>query len=241
MAEFAAPSVTIVLPAYNAAGIVGGSVARLRDELHSDSPDLLEIIVVDDGSNDGIAEEAREAGADSVIEFERNKGKGAAVRAGVLAASGEIVVFTDVDLSYGPEVIQEAVTAVREGAAVCVGQRKVDTGTAIRKAGSRLIKWCTRRLLSEDYDTQCGIKAFEGKLAKQIFSVVGMNRFAFDIEIFFVIKSWGVRFETLDVVAEQREASTVRAMRDGFATLRDSMRIARRARRGAYERKGEEH
>ena len=166
------PSVTIVLPAYNAAGIVGDSVARLRAELPYDP---LEIIVVDDGSKDQTAKEASQA--DLVIEFKRNKGKGAAVRAGILAANGEVVVFTDVDLSYGPEVIQEVVAAVRRGAKVCVGQRKIDTGTAIRKAGSRLIKWYTRRLLSEDYDTQCGIKAFEGSLAKQIFSVVGMNRF----------------------------------------------------------------
>ena len=231
------------MPAYNAAGIVGDSIARLRVELQSDllAIDQLEIIVVDDGSNDETAEEASRAGADSVIEFARNKGKGAAVRAGVLAASGEIVVFTDVDLSYGPEVIREAIAAVHEGAAVCVGQRKVVSGTAIRKVGSRLIKWCTRRLLSEDYDTQCGIKAFEGDLAKQIFSVVGLNRFAFDIEIFFIMKSWGIRFETIDVVAEKREASTVRAMRDGFAALRDTMRIARRARKGAYERRGKEH
>lgn len=230
------PSVTIVLPAYNAAGIVGDSVARLRAELPYDP---LEIIVVDDGSRDRTAKEASQA--DLVIEFNRNKGKGAAVRAGILRANGEIVVFTDVDLSYGPEVIQEVVAAVQKGVKekgvkVCVGQRKIDTGTAIRKAGSRLIKWCTRRLLSEDYDTQCGIKAFERSLAKQIFSVVGMNRFAFDIEIFFIMKSWGVRFETIDVVAEKREASTVRAMRDGFTTLRDSMRIARRSRRGIYRK-----
>lgn len=231
--ELATPSVTIVLPAYNAAEIVGSSIARLRADLGY-SP--LEIIVVDDGSADETAEEARGAGADSVIEFVRNKGKGAAVRAGVLAASGEIVVFTDVDLSYGPAVVEEAVAAVREGASACVGQRTIDTGTALRKAGSRLIKWRTRRLLSEDYDTQCGIKAFEGDLAKQIFSVAGIDRFAFDIEVFFIMKVWNVRFDTIDVVAEKRQASTVRALRDGFATIRDSIRIARRARRGAYER-----
>lgn len=225
------PSVTVVLPAYNAAGIVGGNIARLRAEL---SYDPLEIIVVDDGSEDDTAAEAREAGADLVIEFPRNSGKGAAVKEGVLAANGEIVAFTDVDLSYGPEVIQEAVKAVQEGALACVGQRKVDTGTAFRKVGSRLIKWRTRKLLGEDYDTQCGIKAFEGDLAKQIFSAVGINRFAFDIEVFFIMKVWNVRFETLEVVAEKRQTSTVRGLRDGFDTLRDSALIARRARRGAY-------
>lgn len=233
ISELATPSVTIVLPAYDAAGIVGSSIARLRADLGY-SP--LEIIVVDDGSADETAEEARGAGADSVIEFVRNKGKGAAVRAGMLAASGEIVVFTDVDLSYGPAVVEEAVAAVGEGASACVGQRAIDTGTAIRKAGSRLIKWRTRRLLSEDYDTQCGIKAFEGNLAKQIFSVARIDRFAFDIEVFFIMKVWNVRFDTIEVVAEKRQASTVRALRDGFATIRDSVRIARLARRGAYER-----
>ena len=233
ISELATPSVTIVLPAYNAAGIVGSSISRLRADLGY-SP--LEIIVVDDGSADETAEEARGAGADSVIEFARNKGKGAAVRAGVLAASGEIVIFTDVDLSYGPAVVEEAVAAVWEGASACVGQRAMDTGTVIRKAGSRLIKWRARRLLGEDYDTQCGIKAFEGNLARQIFSVARIDRFAFDIEVFFIMKVWNVRFDTIDVVAEKRQASTVRALRDGLATIRDSIRIARWARRGAYER-----
>lgn len=232
-------SVSVVLPAYNAAGTVGGSIAtggsiaRLRAEL---SYDPLEIIVVDDGSADNTAAEARQAGADLVIELPRNRGKGAAVKEGVLAANGEIVVFTDVDLSYGPEVIREAVKAVQEGALACVGQRKVDTGTAFRKVGSRLVKWRTRKLLGEDFDTQCGIKAFEGDLAKQIFAAVKTDRFAFDIEVFLIMKIWGVLFETIDVVAEKRQTSTVRAWRDGFDTLRDSALIARRSRKGAYER-----
>lgn len=226
-------SVSVVLPAYNAAGIVGGSIVRLRAELSYDS---LEIIVVDDGSADGTAAEAREAGADLVIEFPRNRGKGAAVKEGVLAANGEAVVFADVDLSYGPEVIKDVVKAVQGGVLACVGQRKVDTGTAFRKIGSRLVKWRTRKLLDEDFDTQCGIKAFEGNLAKQIFSAVEIDRFAFDIEVFLIMKIWGVRFETIDVVAEKRQTSTVRAWRDGFETFRDSALIARRARRGDYER-----
>ena len=226
-------SVSVILPAYNADGIVGSSIARLRAELSYDS---LEIIVVDDGSRDSTAAEAREAGADLVIEFPRNRGKGAAVKEGVLATNGEVVVFADVDLSYGPEVIQDAVKAVQGGVLACVGQRKVDTGTAFRKLGSRLVRWRTRKLLGEDVDTQCGIKAFEGNLAKQIFSNVKINRFAFDMEVFLIMKIWNVRFETIDVVAEKRQTSTVRALRDGFATLRDSIRIARRARRGAYER-----
>ena len=224
---------SVVLPAYNAAGIVGGSIARLRSELSYDS---LEIIVVDDGSADGTAAEAREAGADLVIEFPRNRGKGAAVKEGVLAANGKAVVFADVDLSYGPEVIKDVVKAVQGGVLACVGQRKVDTGTAFRKLGSRLVKWRTRKLLGEDFDTQCGIKAFEGNLAKQIFSAVEIDRFAFDIEVFLIMKIWDVRFETIDVVAEKRQTSTVRAWRDGFETFRDSALIARRARRGAYER-----
>ena len=193
-------SVSVILPAYNADGIVGSSIARLRAELSYDS---LEIIVVDDGSRDSTAAEAREAGADLVIEFPRNRGKGAAVKEGVLATNGEVVVFADVDLSYGPEVIQDAVKAVQGGVLACVGQRKVDTGTAFRKLGSRLVRWRTRKLLGEDVDTQCGIKAFEGNLAKQIFSNVKINRFAFDMEVFLIMKIWNVRFETIDVVAEK--------------------------------------
>ena len=237
------PSLSVVLPAYNAAGHVAVSVQRLRSELGQVFPEL-EIVVVDDGSDDKTQQLARQAGADQVIVFDQNRGKGAAVRAGVLAASCDVVVFTDVDLSYGPDVIHQLVDALGDGTQVCVGVRsfaKKNSSSRMRQFGSNFIGLLARVFLSfhgktkSIHDTQCGVKAFESACAKQLFAASKIDRFAFDIELFHLMFSWGLDFKTVEVSPSIMPASTVRALRDGMKTLVDILRIARFERAGAYE------
>jgi len=114
---------SVVVPAYAEADDIGATIARLRDELGGLDGGL-EIVVVDDGSPDDTAAAARASGADQVIEQRPNRGKGAAVRAGVLAATGRTVAFTDADLSYSPDQLRVLLEQVEAGWDVVVGSRR---------------------------------------------------------------------------------------------------------------------
>src|SRR5690606_28251455 len=151
---------------YREADRIGTTVARIRDELAPTVGDDLEVVVVDDGSGDRTAAAARAAGADQVLVQPVNRGKGAAVRAGVLAARGRTVAFTDADLSYPPAQVADLLAEVEDGWDVVVGSR-VHTQTAtlvrarrVRELGGRLINLGTHAvLLGAHRDTQCGLKA----------------------------------------------------------------------------------
>lgn len=248
---------SLVLPAFNAADIVAGTISTLRQELTEESAGelaglihTLEIILVDDGSSDDTASLAEEAGADKVIRLSRNQGKGAAVRTGVLAVSGEavsgdvapedvacknILVFTDVDLAYDSESIMAVVAQVQRGASpVCVGQRSPASGSSLasdsrlRGVGHWLVGRLTRLVLKKEVaDTQCGLKAFKVPVARQLFEPLRLKRFAFDIELFYLMERWGIPFTTQHVQAKERKTSTVRPFRDGLRTAWDILRIAR--------------
>src|SRR5207244_9147163 len=151
----------------------------------------LEIVVVDDGSTDDTAARARAAGADNVVVQPRNKGKGGAVRAGMLVARGRTVAFTDADLSYPPAQLLHLLAEVEAGWDVVVGSRKhIETTELVRAARlraltGRLFNTLTLALLLGQYrDTQCGLKAFRSDVARLLFSMARLEVFAFVVELF---------------------------------------------------------
>jgi glycosyltransferase involved in cell wall biosynthesis len=201
----------------------------------------VEIIVVDDGSSDRTAEEARAAGADRVIVHPENRGKGAAVRTGVLAATGTTVAFTDADLSYSPDQLRGLLEAVEAGADVVVGSRKHEgTRTLVqagrlREIGGRVINWLTHAVLLGDYrDTQCGLKAFSADAARAIFERSRVDRFAFDVEIFLIAETKGMKVEEVPVSIVNSSRSTVHVVRETARLVRDLFRIRRWSKRGVY-------
>src|SRR5581483_1521326 len=145
---------------------------------------------VDDGSTDDTADQARAAGADQVIALPRNRGKGAAVRTGVLAARGRTVAFTDVDLSYAPVQILRLLREAEAGAGMVVGSRRHPDAEAVVEAGigrqvaSRLFNVLAFFVIGEYRDTQCGLKAFRDDVARALFSRATIDGFAFDVELF---------------------------------------------------------
>lgn len=197
--------------------------------------------MVDDGSGDETARLAREGGADRVIELPENRGKGAAVRAGVMEAGGRCVVFTDADLAYDPTQILSLLDFVEEGWDVVVGSRRhrdtktIAASSTLRSLGSRAINAATRIALVGGYgDTQCGLKAFRTDVGRILFSHAEIDGFAFDIEIFLQAELGGVSLVEVPVEVRNSEVSTVRVVRDALRLLRDLMRIRRAERRGAY-------
>lgn len=233
---------SVVVPAYREEARIGTSVARIRTELADlDEAGELEIVVVDDGSPDGTADAARAAGADQVVVQPRNRGKGAAVRAGMAAATGRTVAFTDADLAYAPHQILPMLDAVEAGWDVVIGNRHDNDSTTLvgtsplRSFGSRVVNMATNLLLLGNYrDTQCGCKAFRADVGKVVLGLGRVDGFAFDIEILHLVERYGLSLKEVPVEVVNSDTSTVRAVRDGLGVGLDILRIRRIARRGGY-------
>jgi dolichyl-phosphate beta-glucosyltransferase len=234
---------SVVVPAYGEADRIAASVQRIRSALSSvDDDGGLQIVVVDDGSLDDTAAEAERGGADLVLKQVVNAGKGSAVRAGVLAASGRVVAFTDADLSYAPEQILLLLEGVEEGWDVVVGSRQhVDTQTVVkagrlREVGGRIINVLTGLVLLGRYrDTQCGLKAMRADVGRLIFSHAKIDGFAFDVEVFALVERYRLTMHEVPVEVENSARSTVNVARDAFRLVRDLFRIRRWGRLGQYE------
>jgi dolichyl-phosphate beta-glucosyltransferase len=171
-----------------------------------------------------------------------NRGKGAAVRAGVLRARGRVVAFTDADLAYPPEQLLRLLAAVEDGWDVVVGSRHHRGTTTLAKArrlreiGSRIINVCTLALLLGQYrDTQCGLKAFRSDVARLLFGQTRIDGFAFDIELFHLAERYELSLVEVPVQVQNSDRSTVKVVRDAVRLVRDLVRIRGFAKKGCYQ------
>jgi putative flippase GtrA len=234
---------SVVVPAYKAAPFIADTVARLRAELEpAVGAGSLEIVIVDDGSPDDTFAVAQNTDANVVLRLPENKGKGAAVRRGMLSARGRTIAFTDADLAYEPALLFKLLVETEKGWDVVVGSRgHVETVTLVRTGrlralGSRVINMVSFAVLLGAYrDTQCGLKAFRSDAAVAIFSVARIDRFAFDIEVFHLAERLRLSLEEVPVTLTNSAGSTVRVGLDSFRLLVDMLRIRRLAGQGAYD------
>jgi dolichyl-phosphate beta-glucosyltransferase len=230
--------VSIILPAYRAAPTIVETIARIQ---HATIDIETEIIVVDDGSDDGTAHAARQADADHVVELKENRGKGAAVRAGVSIASGTYVLFTDVDLAYEPSQILKLIEALNAGADVVLGSRRhlasreVNSPGVAREWGSRVFNRLTRIVVpSPHLDTQCGLKGFTSEAAQTIFSQAKVDGFAFDVEVLFLARKLGCVITEIPVILDHVEQSTVKFIPQAIRMFWDVIRVRVWSNLGRY-------
>jgi dolichyl-phosphate beta-glucosyltransferase len=234
---------TVVVPAYQEGDRIAETVRRLRKELDEVAQSGgLEIVVVDDGSNDLTALEAEAAGADQVIRHAVNQGKGAAVRSGMLVGRGRTLAFTDADLSYAPDHLLDLMAQVEAGWDAVVGSRRHDDTTTlvqarrVREIGGRAINLLTRVVLLGRYrDTQCGLKAFRSDMGHLVFRHSHVDGFAFDVEIFHLIEAYQLSLAEIPVRVQNSSRSTVNVGRDAALTVRDVFAVRRDSARGRYD------
>jgi dolichyl-phosphate beta-glucosyltransferase len=233
------PSLTIVLPAFNEAGRIEPALDELfgylrrRGQLARDGapgaarlPDRIAVLVVDDGSTDGTADIVRrrpevadpKAGAGLRVITVPHGGKGAAVRAGVLHAQSELVVFADADMATPPDMLVPLVAALEE-ADIALGSRIQPDGTDMRKSQPLF-----RRLLGKAFhalasmwvagpvqDTQCGFKGFRRAAAHDLFARQRITSIVFDVELIYLARRRGYSIAIVPITWADRRGSRMRA------------------------------
>jgi len=243
------PDVSIVVPAFEEEDRLGDSIHRILSYLAENRIDG-ELIVVDDGSADATAEVAEAACAKfpdtptKVIRYEPNRGKGFAVRTGLLEASADTALFSDADLSTPIEEMPKLIDPIAGGAFdVTFGSRALDRnliGTHQpwrREQGGRVMNLIIKTMSGLPFsDTQCGFKAFNMTKFRPLLDLMTIDRFGFDVEFLFVAKHNGLRLAEIPVRWNNVEGSKVSVVRDTRRMFSELNQIRRNAKKGIYEK-----
>lgn len=233
--------ISLVIPMYNESSIIEEALQTFSSYMSGTFEDW-ELIFVDDGSADdcGAAVLAAHEKDERIrlCRYTPNRGKGHAVRTGVLAAQGDIILFTDCDNAYGTDALgQMAGVFADSDADIVVGSRNLSKDgyegyTFMRKFASKMyIKVISVAAGFKLSDSQCGIKGFRGDIAKKIFSNCEVDRFAFDLEVIMIAMKIGAKIAEMPVKIINHRESTVHIVRDSIKMLRDVRNMKKRIKK----------
>ena len=243
-----APILSFIIPAYNEASRLGSSLDQVLRYLTA-QPYESEVLLVDDGSGDqttAVAQHYFNTHAcphvsTRVISYQPNRGKGYAVRQGLLAAQGQVAVFSDADLSTPITELPKLLGPLVDGECdVVFGSRALDRSLLgvrqpwVREASGRFFNLVMRSATGLPYwDTQCGFKAFRLAVSRPLVQAAVLDRFGFDVELLYLAYHAGLRLREVPVRWNDMAGSKVGLLSglDGFRELRQ---LRRRARRGHY-------
>jgi glycosyltransferase involved in cell wall biosynthesis len=240
------PQLSIVIPAFNESARIENALERVLSCVAEQGWDA-EVLVIDDGSTDNTAAIVQrwmpEHPRLHLVQNPGNRGKGYSVRNGLLQAAGDIVMFTDADLSSPMEEAQRLIDALNDGADVAIGSRWMDrTRQTIhqplyRQFFGRCFNWVTRTVMGLPFkDTQCGFKAFKRSAAQVIFRLQTIERWGFDPEILFIARKLKYNIREVPVTWGHDERSRMSYLRDGMKMLEDMARIRGNFMAGRYDK-----
>jgi len=228
--------ISVVVPAYNEEKRIRGSLIEACSFLDNTPLDY-EMIVVDDGSSDRTSEVVRDLSSDTpnlkLVRYGKNRGKGYALRTGVLATKGDPVLVMDADLSTPMEELWKLMPYLTEGRAhVAIGSRALALSDIIRKQPwwrqgmGKIFNYIVRVLVIGGFsDTQCGFKLFTGNVARELFRQATIDRFAYDVEILALAARKGYRIAEVPIRWINSPESKVNPVKDSLRMLADILRI----------------
>lgn len=235
---------SLIIPAYNEENRIGKTLEVFYDYMQKTFSEF-EMIVVDDGSTDDtlllLKKYQENMPCLKVLTYEKNRGKGGAVKFGVENAVGDYVFFTDADMPYGIENVEVAAEVFEKtGADVVLGKREQAKNgkkypwyrTFFSKGFSLMVKIV---LGIWEEDTQCGFKGFKAESAKKIFSKGRLEGWGFDVEIFFLAKKYGMKIERICVeLSHDKEGSKISVLRDSLNMFCELLKVRKNDRMGLY-------
>lgn len=223
---------SIVIAAFNEEARLPETLRKINDYLTSRNI-ASEIIVVDDGSTDGTAKLTETLSADipglKLISYPHNRGKGHALRTGVLASKGRLILLTDADLSTPIEELEKLRPLIDSASChIAIGSRALAMSRILkrqpwwRQGMGKIFNRIVKALVIDDYsDTQCGFKLFTGEIAHSLFSRAHINRFAYDVEILALAKKNGYRVAEVPIEWINAPGSKVHPVKDSLQMLKD--------------------
>lgn len=242
-------TLSVVLPAYNEQDRLVPYLTSITRYL-SQRADPYEIVVVDDGSRDETAQRvarfARDASAVRLIRLPANRGKGAAVRAGMLAARGTLRLMADADGATPIQEVERLEQALVEGADLAIGSRFLGSHDPRYRVQARwhrtvlgnVFNQIAQRLgLDGITDTQCGFKLFQKRVAQDLCSVARIDGYGLDLELLYIARRRNYRIAEVPINWTDQPGSKVRVMRDGLRMFRELLAVRRHDAEGLYQRR----
>ena len=234
------PELSVVIPAFNESRRLPSTLRTVEMYLR-EANRRSELIVVDDGSTDdtaeGVDQMIREGMKLHLLRHAGNRGKGAAVRTGMLAATGDMVLFTDADLSTPIKDVERLIAALEQGADVAIGSRALDRSLIevhqpwVRDRMGRIFNLFVQAILLPGLkDTQCGFKAFRRNAARDLFGATEAEGFEFDAEVLYRAKRSGLKIREIPVHWRNNPDTRVNAISDSARMLVSLFRVRRKVR-----------
>lgn len=228
-------NLSIVIPAYNEEDRIGKSLTKTNNYLKKRGFDF-EIIVVDDGSNDKTLNLLKKYSQNIsnliILKNENNQGKGYSIKKGILESKGDVILFTDADLSTPIEEIDKLIYWLNNGYQIAIGSRALpESQIKIHQAWYRELMGISfnkiiQLVLGLDYcDTQCGFKCFERAAALEVFKDLRSRRFSFDVEVLYIAKLLGIRVKEVPICWYNSAVSKVRLINDPMRMFLDVLQI----------------